>query len=63
MYKCSVINTKFLAVRLDVHHRLETGCHYQAAQTDRRAGRSSGEGATDKPSVWCEGIQWHCADH
>jgi len=47
---------------VDVHYGLETGCHYQAAQTDRRTGRNSGAGATNESSVWCESVQWDCAD-
>lgn len=59
----SIINAHYLVIRVDVHYGLETGCHYQAAQTDRRTGRSSGTGAANEPSVWCESVQWDCPDH
>lgn len=57
------INAHYLVIRVDVHYGLEAGCHYQAAQTDRRTGRSSGAGATNESSVWRESVQWDCADH
>ena len=53
-----ITNAHHLAIRLDVHYGLETGCHYQAAQTVRRTGRGFGAGATNEPSLWREGVQW-----